>query len=474
MRGGDHYDRGSRVWGRMITYFDKPLCSGNDLIHFRPLFASVLTFILSTTKILIYYFAILWLGSQVLRREERQDADYLLSRPIYLDYQAGTPCREEVLDEMMPYFQEKHGNPHSTTHVYGWEAETALENARKEFADVIGATPREIVFTSGATESNNIAIRGGVFASREANEKGRSSCVITCKTEHKSVLESCDALASDGFSVIYLPVETSGRISLAELDDALSRNKAILVSIMAVNNEIGVIQPIEEIGKICRAHGVLFHTDAAQALGRIPLDVARLSVDFMSFSGHKIYGPKGIGALYVRRGVRVRPLLAGGGQERGVRPGTVAVPLCVGLAKAASLAEAERESEHTRLLALRDRFLARLSVLDRVLVNGDLTHRVPANLNLCFEGVESEAVILGVKDVIAISSSSACSSAQLEPSYVICALGTSPDLVNSSLRISLGLYTTDDDVDRAADSLIDAVTRLRVISPIWGARSSGT
>ncbi len=380
-----------------------------------------------------------------------------LSKRIYLDYQATTPMDPRALDRMLPYFLERFGNPHSVTHAHGWEAEEAVEIAREQIAHVIGADPKEIVFTSGATEANNLAIKGAArFYRRERPH------IVTCVAEHKCVLESCRAMEAEGFELTCVPTLNNGIVDLAALRDAVSA-RTCLVSIMAVNNEIGVIQPLAEIGEICQSAGALFHTDAAQGFGKIPLDVRAMNIALMSISAHKVYGPKGVGALYVRRRPRVRlvPLMSGGGQERGLRSGTVPAPLCVGFGWAAEIAEKEMADEALRLTALRDRFIERLRarVPDMVL-NGDRERRIPGNLSLGFPGVNGDRLIAGLKG-ISVSSGSACSSASIEPSYVLAALGVPADLAQSALRIGLGRFTTAEEVDRAADEIAAVVEELR-------------
>ncbi len=389
--------------------------------------------------------------------------------PVYLDYQATTPCDRRVVEAMLPYFTEVFGNPHSRSHKYGWDSEEAVERAREKVAHLIGANPKEVIFTSGATESNNLAIKGVAHFYRD-----RKNHVITCVTEHKCVLDSCRHLEQEGFDVTYLPVRTNGLVDLDRLSDAITE-KTVLVSIMAVNNEIGVIQPIKEIGSICRAKKVFFHTDAAQAVGKIPLDVEAMNIDLMSISGHKIYGPKGIGALFVRRRPRVRleALINGGGQERGMRSGTLPTPLCVGLGEACAIAEREMAAEAERLHALRGRFLDRITKeLGEVYLNGDLEQRIPGNLNISFAYVEGEGLMMGIKD-LAVSSGSACTSASLEPSYVLRALGVEEELAHTSLRIGFGRFTTEEEVDFAADRIIEEVTRLREMSPLWEMAQEG-
>jgi cysteine desulfurase len=383
--------------------------------------------------------------------------------PIYLDNQASTRVDPRVLEAMLPYFTEQFGNPHSTSHPYGRIAAEAIEQARGEIAAVIRADPREIIFTSGATESNNLAIKGAAHFARAHPQGGqRRDHVITLQTEHKCVLESCKSLAEEGFEVTYLPVEPNGLVSLSSLAEALSE-RTLLVSIMAAHNEIGVIQPLAEIAALCRSRGVLFHTDAAQAVGKIPLDVEAMGIDLLSISSHKVYGPKGIGALYVRRRPRVRltPLIDGGGQERGVRSGTLPTPLCVGLGQAAAIAGAEMAGEAERLLHLRTRLLKNLTRrFPELRLNGDADRRLPGSVNLSFPGVSAEQLIEAAPS-IAISTGSACTSAVVEPSYVLRAMGLSDALANSAIRIGLGRFTTAAEVDFAADVLTDAVNRLK-------------
>lgn len=367
-----------------------------------------------------------------------------------------------VLDAMMPYFTGRYGNPHSRSHAYGWEAEEHVETARKQIADLIGANSKEIVFTSGATESNNLAIKG--VAAYHPEKKH----IITTTTEHKCVLASCRHLQDQGYDVTYLPVGVDGLVSLEQLAKEIRPDTAI-VSVMAVNNEIGVIQPIEEIGKLCRSRGVLFHTDAAQAAGKIPLSVEY--IDLMSISGHKLYGPKGIGALYVRRRnprVRMRPVIDGGGQERGLRSGTLATPLVVGFGRAAELCmtEMERDSAHIRRLS--DKLYNKLTeLLPEVTLNGSFAQRYSGNLNLSFSCVEGESLLMGLSKMIAISSGSACTSASLEPSYVLRAIGVDEELAHTSLRFGIGRFTTEDEVDTAIESVVRQVERLRDMSPLW-------
>ncbi|HQS83605.1 MAG: IscS subfamily cysteine desulfurase [Alphaproteobacteria bacterium 16-39-46] len=385
------------------------------------------------------------------------------TRQIYLDYQATTPCDPRVLEKMIPFFKEDFGNPHSRNHSYGWKAEEAVETARAQIARVLKADPREIIFTSGATEANNLALKGAAYFYRD-----QKTHLITTLTEHKCVLDTCRYLEQNGFQITYLPVLSNGLIDLEVLERAFTPQTG-LVSIMAVNNEVGVIQPLSEIGALCRLKGALFHTDAAQAVGKIPLDVNAMNIDLLSLSGHKIYGPKGVGALYVRRKPRVRleALIHGGGQERGFRSGTLPTPLCVGLGEACFIAEQEREGETERLNELRNRFLEKIhSSLADVYLNGDLEKRIPGNLNLSFAYVEGEGLMMGIKN-LALSSGSACTSESLEPSYVLRALGVTEDLAHTSLRIGFGRFTTQAEMDEAAESIIKAVTRLREMSPLW-------
>ncbi|MGH6977525.1 MAG: cysteine desulfurase family protein [Stellaceae bacterium] len=378
--------------------------------------------------------------------------------PVYLDNHATTPCDPRVVAAMLPWFTEKFGNPHSLTHAYGREAEQAVEQARAQLADLIGADPRELVFTSGATEANNMAVKGAARFHRQFDKDG----VVTLATEHKCVLESAKVLERDGFRVAILPVGRDGLVDLDVVARAID-DKTAIVSVMAAHNEIGVIQPIKEIAALAHAKDALFHTDAAQAVGKIALDVADLGVNLMSISGHKIYGPKGIGALYLRRRPRARiePLFDGGGQERGMRSGTLPVPLIVGLGQAAALAKAEMAGEAQRLLALRARFLAGLRAkVPDVVLNGNAERRLPGNLNLSFPGLKAIDVIAACPG-LALSTGSACTAAEVEPSYVLRALGLGDELASSSLRIGLGRFTTATEVDFAVDTLAAAAPRLR-------------
>ncbi|OKH22994.1 IscS subfamily cysteine desulfurase [Hydrococcus rivularis NIES-593] len=379
-------------------------------------------------------------------------------RPIYLDCHATTPMDKRVLDAMLPYFSEHFGNPSSITHVYGWEAEAAVKKAREMLADAIGCTPEEIVFTSGATEANNLAIKGVAEA---YFSKGRH--IITPQTEHNAVLDPCHYLESLGFEVTFLPVRQDGLIDLEELEEAI-RPDTILVSVMAANNEIGVIQPLEEIGKICRQHEVLFHTDAAQAIGKIPLDVQKMKIDLMSLTAHKVYGPKGIGALYVRRRnprVNLAAQMHGGGHERGMRSGTLCTPQIVGFAKAVELGLAELKSESKRQMQLRERLWQQLAQLDGIHLNGHPTQRLPGNLNISVEGVDGAALLLGLQPVVAVSSGSACSSTSTAPSHVLTALGHSQSLAYASIRFGIGRFTTTEEIDKVAQHAIATIQSLR-------------
>lgn len=390
-------------------------------------------------------------------------------KPVYLDYQATTPTDPRVVEVMLPYFTEKFGNPHSRNHAYGWDAEEAVEDARKQVADIIGANSKEIIFTSGATESNNLAIKG--VAQFYKNKRNH---IITVVTEHKCVLDTCRHLEQDGFEVTYLGVKENGLIDLDELKAAMT-DKTVLVSVMAVNNEIGVIQPLKEIGELCRANKTFFHTDAAQAVGKIPLDVEEMNIDLMSISGHKIYGPMGIGALYVRRRPRVRIVaqINGGGQERGMRSGTLAPALCVGLGKACEIAKEEMAEENERLHDLQMHMWNRFKEeLPEVYLNGDLEKRIPGNLNVSYAFVEGEGLMMGIKD-LAVSSGSACTSASLEPSYVLRALGVEEELAHTSLRLGIGRFTTKEEVDFATDRIIKEVQRLREMSPLFEMAQQG-
>jgi len=386
-----------------------------------------------------------------------------MMKPLYFDYSATTPVDPRVADKMIPYLTEQFGNPASRSHAYGWDAEKAVEEARGHIAALVGADPKEIVFTSGATESNNLAIKGaGHFYSAT---KGKH--IITVKTEHKAVLDTVREMERQGFEATYLGVQANGLVDLDALRAAL-RPDTVLVSVMAVNNEIGVIQDIAAIGKICREKGVLFHVDAAQATGKMPIDLKTLPVDLMSFSAHKTYGPKGIGALYVRRKPRVRleAQMHGGGHERGMRSGTLATHQIVGMGEAFRLAREEMAVENERVRMLRDRLYNGIKDIEEVHVNGDLKQRVPHNLNVSFNFVEGESLIMAIKD-LAVSSGSACTSASLEPSYVLRALGRSDELAHSSIRFSIGRFTTEAEVDYAIKLLHEKIGKLRELSPLW-------
>ncbi len=391
------------------------------------------------------------------------------NNPLYLDYQATTPTDPRVVEAMAPYWTQKFGNPHSRNHHYGWEAEAAVDVARSQVAAIIGATSKEIVFTSGATESNNLALKGasGFYGDKKNH-------VITCVTEHKCVLETCRALQKDGFDITYLPVREDGLIDLEQLRAAIT-DKTLMVSVMAVNNEIGVIQPLAEIGALCRERKVFFHTDAAQAVGKIPLDVNDMNIDMMSISAHKFYGPMGIGALYVRKRPRVRlvPLIHGGGQERGMRSGTLPTPLVVGFGKACEVAMEEMAAEAERLRGYQHKLLEGLKArIPEIYLNGDLDSRIPGNLNISFAYVEGEGLMMGLKD-LAVSSGSACTSASLEPSYVLRALGVKEELAHTSLRLGLGRFTQEEDIDYAVKRIAKEVNRLRELSPLWDMAQAG-
>jgi len=387
----------------------------------------------------------------------------LKGRPLYLDGAATTRVDPRVLDAMLPYFVGQYGNPHSRTHMYGWETEDAIEEARAKIASLINADPKEIIFTSGATESNNLAIKG------VANfYSGKKKHIITTQTDHKCVLDSCRQLEQKGFEVTYLPVQSNGLIDLKELEGAIRKDTAI-VSVMAVNNEIGVVQPVQEIGAICRKHKVFFHTDAAQAVGKIPVDVNDMNIDLMSISGHKLYGPKGIGAIYIRRRprVRVEPIINGGGQERGLRSGTLAPPLVIGFGKACEIAQQDMESDLAHATNLSERLInGIMSRVENVQFNGDKDKRYPGIVNISFEYVEGESLLMGLKD-LAISSGSACTSASLEPSYVLRALGLEDEMAHTSLRFGIGRFTTKEEIDYAIEETVDVVERLRELSPLW-------
>jgi cysteine desulfurase len=390
--------------------------------------------------------------------------------PIYLDNHATTRMDPRVLEEMLPYFTEKFGNAASRNHEFGWFAEQAVEQARERIAKLIGATSKEIIFTSGATESDNLAIKGVAEMYRE-----KGNHIITQATEHKAVLDTCKRLEKNGYRVTYLPVQKDGRINLEDLKRAMD-DKTILVTIMAANNEIGTLQPIEEIGKLCHERGVLFHTDAVQAIGKVPFNVISNNVDLASITAHKLYGPKGVGALYVRRKnprVQIVAQIDGGGHERGMRSGTLNVPGIVGLGKACEIAMNEMEAETKHLLALRDRLQKQIfAELDEVYINGSMEHRLPGNLNISFAYVEGESLLMGIND-IAVSSGSACTSATLEPSYVLKALGAGDDLAHSSIRFGIGRFNTEAEIDYVARKVIDTVKRLRELSPLYEMAKEG-
>ena len=386
----------------------------------------------------------------------------MLKLPIYLDYSATTPVDPRVAEKMIPYLVEKFGNPASRSHSFGWEADEAVENARAEVAKLVNADAKEIVWTSGATESNNLAIKGAAnFYS------GKGKHIITVKTEHKAVLDTFRELERQGFEATYLDVKDNGLIDL-EVFKAALRPDTILVSVMFVNNEIGVVQPIAEIGEICRSKGIIFHVDAAQASGKVDIDLEKLKVDLMSFSAHKTYGPKGIGALYVRRKPRVRleAQMHGGGHERGFRSGTLPVHQIVGMGEAFRIARKEMAEENARIGALRDKLLKGLQDIEATYVNGDVEQRVPHNLNMSFAYVEGESMIMAIKD-LAVSSGSACTSAALEPSYVLRALGRDDELAHSSIRFSIGRFTTEEEIDYAVKLLHQKIGKLRELSPLW-------
>ena len=385
-----------------------------------------------------------------------------LKHPIYLDYSATTPVDPRVAEVMIPYLTEQFGNPASRSHSYGWVAEEAVENARGQVAALVNCDPKEIVWTSGATESNNLALKG---AAQFYKSKGKH--LITQKTEHKAVLDTMRELERQGFEVTYLDVQENGLVSLADFEAAL-RPDTILASIMFVNNEIGVVQPIAELGELCRARGVLFHVDAAQATGKVEIDLDKLKVDLMSFSAHKTYGPKGIGALYIRRKPRVRleAQMHGGGHERGFRSGTLATHQIAGMGEAFRIAQEEMQAENARIRALRDRLWTGLQRIEEVYLNGDIDQRVPHNLNVSFNFVEGESLIMAIKD-LAVSSGSACTSASLEPSYVLRALGRNDELAHSSIRFSIGRFTTEADIDYAVNLLQGKIGKLREMSPLW-------
>jgi len=388
--------------------------------------------------------------------------------PIYMDYSATTPIDPRVADKMIPYLRQQFGNPASRSHMYGWEAEKAVEQARAHVAALVNADPREIIWTSGATEGNNLALKG---AAHFYKTKGKH--IITVKTEHKAVLDTVRELERQGFEATYLQPQDNGLITLQQLEEAI-RPDTILVSVMLVNNEIGVIQPIPEIGELCRSKGIIFHCDAAQATGKLPIDLEQWKVDLMTFTAHKTYGPKGIGALYVRRKPRVRieAQMHGGGHERGLRSGTLPTHQIVGMGEAFRIAKEEMDTEIVRIKALRDRLAKGLTEIEEVYVNGDMEHRVPHNLNVSFNYVEGESLIMAIKD-IAVSSGSACTSASLEPSYVLRALGRSDELAHSSIRFTIGRFTTEEDIDFTIKLIKSKVAKLRELSPLWDMHKEG-
>ena len=383
--------------------------------------------------------------------------------PIYMDYSATTPVDKRVAEKMIPFITEEFGNPASRSHPYGWTAEKAVEEARRHVADLVNADPKEIVWTSGATESNNLAIKG--IAEFYSKDKGKH--IITVATEHKAVIDAFRELERIGYEATYLTPEPNGLIDIEKFKAAI-RPDTVLASVMFVNNEIGVIQDIHSLGNICREHNVIFHVDAAQATGKVDIDLTKLPVDVMSFSAHKTYGPKGIGALYVRRKPRIRlqAQMHGGGHERGMRSGTLATHQIVGMGEAFKIAKEEMHDENKRIKKLHDQLLKGLTEIEEVYVNGDLNHRVPHNLNISFNYVEGESLIMAIKD-IAVSSGSACTSASLEPSYVLRALGRSDELAHSSIRFSIGRYTTEEDINHAIDLLKQKIGKLRELSPLW-------
>ncbi|MBP8149864.1 MAG: IscS subfamily cysteine desulfurase [Limnohabitans sp.] len=382
--------------------------------------------------------------------------------PIYLDYGATNPCDPRVVDAIIPWLREHFGNPASRSHAWGWEAEAAVETAREQVADLIGADPREIVWTSGATESNNLAIKGAAHF-----YKSRGKHLITVKTEHKAVLDTMRELERQGFEVTYLDVQADGLLSMDALKAAI-RPDTILISVMFVNNEIGVIQDVTAIGNLCREKGIIFHVDAAQATGKVEIDMTQLPIDLMSLASHKTYGPKGIGALYVRRKPRIRleAQMHGGGHERGMRSGTLPTHQCVGMGEAFRIAKLEMAQDNAKARALHDRLIAGLSDMEQVFLNGHATQRVPQNINISFNYVEGESLIMGIKG-LAVSSGSACTSASLEPSYVLRALGRSDELAHSSLRMTIGRWTTEEEIDYAIKTIRENVAKLRDLSPLW-------
>jgi len=394
----------------------------------------------------------------------------MVKLPIYMDNHATTPLDPRVLETMLPYFTDRFGNAASRNHKFGWEAEEAVEQGRKQVAALIGADPREIVFTSGATESDNLAVKGVAWMYREKGDH-----IITCVTEHKAILDTCKHLEKDGFRITFLPVDNKGFVDLDDLRNAIT-DKTILISIMTANNEVGVIQDIKSIGKVARERGVLFHTDAVQAVGKIPFNVNDMNVDIASVSAHKLYGPKGVGALYVRRRnprVLLTPIIDGGGHERGMRSGTLNVPSIVGFGKAAEIARESLSQESAEMFRLREKLRNTLErEIDELYINGDLEKRLPGNLNMSFAYVEGESLLMGIND-IAVSSGSACTSASLEPSYVLKALGVGEDLAHTSIRFGIGRFNTDEEVDYVAGRVIEVVRRLRELSPLYEMAKEG-
>jgi cysteine desulfurase len=391
-----------------------------------------------------------------------------LRTPVYLDNHATTPVDPRVLEAMLPYFTERFGNAASKSHAFGWEAEAAVDTAREQVAKLIGAAAKEIVITSGATESDNLAIKGVADAYRN-----KGNHIVTCVTEHKAVLDSCKVLQKHGFEVTYLPVEPDGLVDVGRLGEALT-DKTILISLMAANNEIGTVNPIQEIGRLAKQKKILFHTDATQAVGKLPINVDAMGIDLLSLTAHKMYGPKGVGALYVRSKppVKLTPMIDGGGHERGMRSGTLNVAGIVGLGKACELSQKEMSAESERLIALRERLKAGiLAELDEVYINGHPTKRLPGNLNLSFAYIEGESLLMGLKE-IAVSTGSACTSASLEPSYVLKALGVSDELAYSAIRFGLGRFTTEEEIDSTIRRVVEEVCRLREISPVYRSKQA--
>lgn len=389
--------------------------------------------------------------------------------PIYMDYQSTTPIDPRVIDKMVEVMKNDYGNPHSRSHAFGWKAEEIVENARQQIAKLINANEKEIFFTSGATESNNIAIKGVAKFYENLGKKH----IITLTTEHKCVINSCRDLEQEGFKITFLPVQKNGLVDLNMLESAITEQTA-LVSIMAVNNEIGVIQPLAEIGALCRKKGVFFHTDCAQSFGKIPLDVEKMNIDLMSISGHKIYGPKGIGAIYIRRKprVRIKSMMSGGGQERGIRSGTVPTQLVAGLGLASEIAFNEMAKDYEKIKKFSQKFYDAMQKLTHVYLNGDLEQRYLGNLNFSFAGIEGESMIMAIKD-LAVSSGSACTSASLEPSYVLHALGVDDELAHTSIRFGFGRFTTEDEIDYAINLISQKVEKLRAMSPLWEMMQDG-